>query len=140
MLRFLLSLFVLILCLACSVGGIWYAIHESGCDADAGRGGAIADALALAFVFLGRAYAFRLFTLKMRLDQKPAESTKQINESEAIYIARQELSSFLRLVNGDQRYQAWQNGFMALGTVIGTLAWGFGDIIAYHYLHHHCTS
>ena len=136
--RFFVSLFILLLCIAVCYEGIHYAIYVSKCDADAGRGGAIADALALGLIFLSRAYAATLFGYKIRFGSKKAPPETPVDEAEARRIAQEEIEKFLKLQKHDAAIQFWQNIFISMATVVGTLTWGFGDMIAQHYLGHRC--
>jgi hypothetical protein len=126
--RFYLSLFILLFSLFACCFGIYYAIHFSHCDADAGRGGALATALALGYSFLGRVHTTKILEFHLRYE---TDATPMQTHSAA--------ASLLNALKSDARAKLWQDVFTATTVVVGTLVWGGGDIIAQHALHHHCS-
>src|SRR5580658_2435468 len=59
--RLILSILLLVFCVYCSWKGIDYAVNSSKCDADGGRGGAIAVAFTLFVIFLTPTHASDLY-------------------------------------------------------------------------------
>jgi uncharacterized protein YcfJ len=122
--------------------GWFWAIHKSGCDSDAGRGGAIADVIALGSVLLTRGDAATLYNL---LSKKKTRATtgaaKPIDIESTKILLQQEISTLLVLLDRDAEEQQIQNWCLAIGTTIGTLVWGFGDYFAHVWMasHHHPT-
>lgn len=136
--RLLLSVLILVACVVLSLGGIYVAVHVTKCDADAGRGGAIADALALGVMFLNRSYSSRLFRLIQRFGLTPKLPPAPIDTAIVRQIVQEEICSVLKLLEADARNQKTQNWLLAISTCIGTLAWGFGDMVARIFLTSHC--
>jgi len=105
---------------------------------DGGRGGAIAVALAFLILFIRRDYGARLYqaivtdipgikdqitNLRQGREVVPTAAT------DAATLHRQFVAIVSRLdteADGQNR----QNGALAWASCIGTIAWGFGDIVA----------
>ncbi len=132
--RFYLSISILLLSVILSIGGVIVAIKVTHCDGDGGRGGAIADALALLVIFLDRSYASKFMTLIAKF--QPDEETNHVplDRKHVRAIAVNEIKRFAKLLDSDARRLRLQNAFLAIATFIGTLFWGFGDLIARHYV------
>ncbi len=96
-----------------SAGGVLYAVVSSGSASDGGRGGAIAVAISFWTLFLGRGTAEKALEVKLPTQSPEAEIAR----------VRAAVASMLD----------WQNKekvFLTISSVVGTLAWGFGDIVA----------
>lgn len=120
---------VALVCVVASFAGVAYAVH-SGVAAHGGRGGAIAVALAFLMLFLDRQTARDYLEMKMpdtgRLpaptdDEKLAEYlTKQATEQNRTH------NTLAVLIDWDHKHK-WP---LAVSSVVGTLSWGFGDVVA----------
>jgi hypothetical protein len=132
--RFYLSIFTLFLSLAAGVGGVVYAVRISHCDGDGGRGGAIADAIALFVIFLDRSNASRFFDLIARFAPVDDQDASPVSRKDVRSIVRAEIKRYAKLLKRDARRLWWQNFFLAFATFWGTFFWGFGDLIARHWI------
>jgi hypothetical protein len=140
---FLLALF----CVVISVGGIVIAVRCNNLDYG-GRGGSIAVALSFAALFLTRDYGgiiqnliqntFPDITNKIE-NENPTEHSapsvldlpalgKQVKALEEMIVA---IAVRVRL---DAEGQKIQNRYLAFSSVVGTIAWGFGDWAAQYLL------
>jgi hypothetical protein len=132
--RLYLSVSICLFCICVSFGGVWWAVKKTHCDADAGRGGAIADAVALFVIFLDRSYAASLYTLISGMAPIRDTDTSPIDRAAVRRIVVSEIERFEKLLSKDAKLQRLQNFFLALATLVGTGFWGFGDLWARHYL------
>ncbi len=121
---------VMWLCIASSVGGVFYAIFL-GVAADGGRGGALAVAITFAMLFLDRRTSKDY--LEMQLPPDPAAKNIPTNDTALkAHLAglatnqNQTRNAFAAMVDWGNR-QKWP---LAISSVIGTVFWGFGDVIA----------
>jgi hypothetical protein len=129
-----LHIIVLVVSIVCSVGGIW------GCafwwhPADGGRGGAIAVALSLVSLFINRPYGKQIFNFltqdrKQFLEQVNTLRSHPSNISDNRSEAEILLEAHIIMNNVDVSGQDKQNRFMAVSAGLGTLAWGFGDLVS----------
>jgi len=143
--------FFLALSIAASVGGVLVSIFWTHNKDDGGRGGAVGTCIALAFMFLNHGYGSKLYEVVSKDIPELEEWVKQLNESKAPQADQQtpqasqteplDLSELTVRVNAlgtasfiDGDEQKWQNRFLAGATAIGTLLWGFGDLIAAHFI------
>jgi hypothetical protein len=141
---------ILILAVMASIAGIVVASTWSCKVADGQRGGAIADAIALWALFATRNYAAdiydaltrgskdqikRILTLKKSNDKTIVQTAvlqtgdvdeDEKNETELINEKIEALETRLRI---EAEGQKSQNKYLAWSTVIGTIVWGFGDIV-----------
>ncbi len=103
--------------LALSAGGVVYAIG-TGVATDGQRGGALAVALTFFMLFAGRG------TPEEALETEPPANLAA-SERPAFEIARLRaaLASMLD-------WQSQEKVYLTVSSVIGTLAWGFGDWVA----------
>jgi hypothetical protein len=132
---------ILILAIALSAGGIAYAVHCSKNQDDGGRGGALAVALAFVVLFVSRGQGAKVYDI---LADEGPELLKKI---EALQVTRPALgetagkvannptaetrvNALVAKLRTDSNDQRKQNIYLAFTSVIGTLAWGFGDLIA----------
>jgi hypothetical protein len=123
---------ILIVAIALSAAGVGYAICTKNKD-DGGRGGALAVALAFAVLFVSRGYGTRVYEI---LTVEGPEILKRLEESPAAVAepektaAEIKINALLAKERADADDQRIQNIFLACTSVIGTLAWGFGDLVA----------
>jgi hypothetical protein len=130
-----------------SLGGVVYAVR-AGHSETAGRGGALADAIALAALFGTRNYAAdtyyaltqtlpaqraRILNFKTASDIRTAPITDSA-PTPAVETKVAELEGKLNAMEKrlalDSDGQALQNKCLAFATFVGTIFWGFGDIFA----------
>src|SRR6266404_1107794 len=148
---------VFFISLACSIGGIPFAAYVCKSDAHAGRGGAIGSALAFLFLFVTTDYGTKLFEavtkdlpeLRARVarlktqTETPAEVTAPTVEANVARLEQKinkietEVSTLVNRIDIDGQGQRAQNIWLAVATVIGTIAWGFGDLAAKYLLPRH---
>lgn len=110
---------VVFLAVAASTIGVLYAIHI-GCADDAGRGGSVAVALALFFLFI-RADRDAGEIENSRPDRRWRFKDRPVPVQ--INILRDTVVILLDRTSN-------QNFFLAFVSVQGTLIWGFGDLLA----------
>jgi hypothetical protein len=132
---------ILAVCIVASLAGILVAVCVTKDAADGGRGGAIADAIALSVMLVSRNYAARLYKIITRLRSESKEEYGKHDETAVSRtvvrsIVKNEIDSLLNLLNVDAQSQKLQNRYLATATCIGTLFWGFGDWIARQFLAH----
>jgi hypothetical protein len=135
-------LVVLAVAIALSVGGIAYAVHGSKNKDDGGRGGALAVAVAFIVLFVSRSQGARVYTIlaeegpellnriEAQAGATPDPAAKQADGSPA----ETKVDALLAKLRTDANEQRIQNIYLALTSVIGTLAWGFGDLIAKRFI------
>jgi hypothetical protein len=129
---------VLIVCVILSIGGIVIAGQPS----DAGRGGALAVALSLVILFFSESPGMRTFSLLTidavelknrikRLDDTPKIEPSDKTVDDQLKHIETRLDDVCKAFIGshkiNERALFWNNFQMALGSAVGTLAWGFGD-------------
>jgi hypothetical protein len=142
---------VLLLCASVSVGGILVAAHLRR-PSLGGYGGALGVALAFLMLFLRRDYGKIAYELRTKripklgeliesLDGGQAERLGESNSASATHgdipqlkqqvaeLAR-EIKGVLDLIEVNADAQKIQTRLLAAGSVIATLAWGFGDMAA----------
>lgn len=123
-----------------SVGGVLVAAFCTKDAADGGRGGALADALALAALFGTRNYAADTYEalttgaeqLKSRIWRLKAIGTPPESAPEASELKKigARISAFETRLKLDAQGAYAQNFALAIATAVGTIFWGFGDIFA----------
>lgn len=119
-----------------SVASIPIAIYCTGRAADAGRGGALAFALSLAIMFLSRSYGTRVYNaLTEDAEQIEADLATITNaKREPTSDIRGQVMALSNKARIDAAAQSLQNKYLAWSTGIGTLAWGFGDLVAERFM------
>jgi len=133
---------VLALAIALSAGGIAYAVHGSKNKDDGGRGGALAVAVAFIVLFVGRSQGTKVYTIlaeegpqllnsiEAQAGATPDPTADQADSSPV----ETRVNALLAKLRTDANEQRIQNIYLALTSVIGTLAWGFGDLIAKQFI------
>jgi len=135
-----------------SLGGVVYAV-QAGHAENAGRGGALADAIALAALFGTRNYAAdtyhaltqtspaqraRILDFKTAYDIRTtviADSARTPAVEITVANIEGKLNAMEQRLSLDSDGQALQNRCLALATFVGTIFWGFGDILAGWFIH-----
>ena len=112
----LLFLGVLVLSLTACAGGIAYAVC-CGTAADGQRGGAIGVALSFMALFVARPVPAAVLEQEDMRSENPNQQVKRIN------LLRTALSAMLDI-------QRQEMGYLTASSVISTLIWGFGDLVA----------
>lgn len=105
-------------CLAC-VAGVAHSVLWGAAD-DGGRGGAVAVAISFAALFAARDTSAEVLEVKhanggVGFESLPAESR--------IGLLKAAMASMIDSQRLEKRYLTWSS-------VIGTLTWGFGDLLA----------
>lgn len=117
-----------------SVGGVAYSIFISHKSVDAGRGGALAVALSFATLFLSRGYGDRVYSI-LTVDadtasQLVAKLRGEVDDKAKLVTADQKLDALFTKIQIDAGDQQVQNFYLAWSSVVGTIFWGFGDLLA----------
>lgn len=137
--RLYASIAILVLSAVISPGFVAYAVFYTHCDADGGRGGAIADGFALCLMFYSQSYASRLYKLRAKVQGRlESAATNPVSEAQALKLIRAEIVWLLDSLDDDAEIQRNQNIILAIATAIGIFFWGFGDLIAKKIMHHPC--
>jgi hypothetical protein len=137
------------LSLLSSIGGLLYAIYVSGDCMDGQRGGAIGTAAALTLMFIGRDYGAKVYDARVRglaavaskierLEQADAKNSSPEKTEPTLSDVRANQESLATAIHIDTAGQKLQNQFLAVATCIGTIVWGFGDLIARHFMRLPC--
>lgn len=106
-------------CIAASAAGIVYAVFW-GVSADGGRGGAVAVAIAFAALFAERGTSIAAF------EQKDAVGRYLLQTGTDRQKVGVLAAGIAAMIDGARL----ERNFLTVSSVIGTLAWGFGDILA----------
>jgi hypothetical protein len=122
------------ICLIFDVGGILVAVFYTHCDADAGRGGAIADAIALTVMLLDPSYAAKLYSTIATFHAGKAGPAGAVTHETVQNAIEADSELVLDLLNDDAKMQRHQNYYLAAATFLGTLTWGFGDLVARQFI------
>lgn len=110
---------VLVASAAVSFGGIAYAVWF-GHAADGARGGAIAVAISFAALFAARSTPEDVMELK-GVDGKPVVDSGKVEER--IAVLKTAVATMIDSQRLEKIYLTWSSA-------IGTLTWGFGDIVS----------
>src|SRR5260370_3759887 len=126
------TLFVMIV-VACvlSIGAIPVAAYLTKNAADGGRGGAIAVALSFALLFLNRDLGSKIFKILTRSTMTPASDDNGLlagagTADEKIRRGASRVVALEGRLKTDALGQSRRNKFLAVMSIVGTLAWGFG--------------
>ncbi len=111
---------VLIAGISVSIGGIAYAVWV-GAAADGARGGAFAVAISFAALFAARSTPQKV--LEMRNPETGELLVKDGDQKQQIGVLSTAISTMIDSQRLEKKFLTWS-------TVIGTLVWGFGDLIA----------
>ena len=103
--------------IALSVGGVVFAVLF-GCASDGGRGGAIAVALTFFMLFMGRSTAEHALEAPL-----PKTGDNSLDANAELARIRGAVAAMLDWSNKEKFY-------LTISSVVGTLAWGFGDVVA----------
>ena len=118
-----------------SVGGVLYGAFVSKKCVDGQRGGAIGTAAVFLILFLSRNYGEYVYEaildirphLRSRMDALSKPGPVEVFSQEDLTWLTIAILGKLKVAASEQQTQ---NVYIAIASVIGTLAWGFGDIIA----------
>jgi hypothetical protein len=127
---------VVVVSIVLSAGGILLAAY--GDPADGGRGGAVAVAFAFFVLFIHRDYGARVYkaltlelpSLKAQIASLRAGGDPSAANSEGVDALKRQVTAIVARLETEAKGQKGQNVALAVASVIGTLAWGFGDVIA----------
>jgi len=116
-----------------SVGGILIAALWSKDAGDGGRGGALAVALSFLVLFLSRAYGSQAYTILTEGASDLENALTQLRDDRAgkskpAYEAK--VDALVTKADIEATAQSTQNRYLAFSSVVGTIAWGFGDTAA----------
>jgi hypothetical protein len=131
---------VLVASLTSSAIGICYAAHHN--YQDGGRGGAVAVAIAFAALFVRHDFGQKAYdTVAIEVPKVKQElaaflesmypSAAPAAHSQAIENLTARIDGLVEQVRINSSGQSRQNGWLAAASIVGTLAWGFGDWIAH---------
>lgn len=112
---------IIVAAFAISAVGVVHYAHSEKTINYAGRGGAIAAVLALGVMFLRPNWGRRNYDRRMKLVPKTATPLEYQQRQTAAIVA------WLTIDASDQ---ADQNKALFFASMIGTIFWGFGDVIA----------
>ena len=123
-----------------SIGAIPIAVWLTGNAADGGRGGALAVALSFGVLFLNRNFGSRIYQA-LTTTAPIVEALKELNAAEPkrdtgkppdqqITELAERIDALTTSITADSQGQIRQNKFLAVMSVVGTLAWGLGDLAA----------
>lgn len=129
---------VVLVSIVLSVGGIVIAACLTE-PSDGGRGGAIAVAVAFFVLFVRRPYGARVYQALTKDLPKLREEIKNLREGkdrastsvpDKLDDLKRQVTSIVSRLDVEADGQRNQNIALAWASCIGTLAWGFGDMIA----------
>ena len=109
-----------------------YAANTDGAE----RGGAIAVAIAFGSLFVSRGYGLKGYEIVTEgRKQLKALTTQNTNPNKNDEVAsledlNQKLDALFVAMQTNEKSQKKQNSYIAASSVVGTICWGFGDIIA----------
>jgi hypothetical protein len=120
-----------------SLGGILIGAFVTE-PADGGRGGAIAVALAFLVLFVRRGYGARVYEAIARDLPAMREEVSKLRQGTAPATAnaedlaqvKRQVTAIVSRIDTEADGQKIQNRALAWASCIGTIAWGFGDMLA----------
>lgn len=112
---------VIIASVVLSLGGILYAAAVQR-PLEAGRGGAVTVALSFLILFLRENHGLRV--------QKALSELSSEESWDTVAALRDQLRALCARLNVNDDGQQRQNRALAWTSCIGTLTWGFGDVVA----------
>jgi hypothetical protein len=120
-----------------SVGGILTGAFVTR-PADGGRGGAIAVALAFFVLFVRRDYGARVYAALTKEIPAIKEEVSLLRQSKPAPAAsapdigqvKRQVTAIVSRLDTEADGQKIQNRALAWASCIGTIAWGFGDVLA----------
>lgn len=132
---------VLALAVLLSLGGVLVATFATQNSGDGGRGGAIAVALSFLILFVSRDVGSRAYTIFTEEAAELAKHVEKLRGSAAVPDENKPVipdGVLIGALSAKADIEATilkvQNGYLAFASVIGTLAWGFGDVAARYLL------
>jgi hypothetical protein len=122
-------------CIASSLLGIVWAVLISKHPEDGGRGGAVAVAAALFSLFMSKSYGIGVFEARTKVIPELIEAFERLGNIPSTPRTADENSEAIRsglvdLLKSEAAAQKRQNLFLAAATAVGTIIWGFGDLVA----------
>ncbi len=131
-----------------SAGGIAIAVYR-GDPSSGGRGGAIAVAVAFFVLFIRRDYGARVYAaitkdipkLRAQIASLSKGSEPAAANRDGVLETERQITGIVARLATEAKGQKAQNIALALASIIGTLSWGFGDLVAQYligYLRPHC--
>jgi hypothetical protein len=121
--------------------GWWSGAVLLGRPVDAGRGGALAVALAFLTLFMHRSQGDRIFTIladegpRLLASLDPDGEDKEKSAAAQLEKVERGLADLFGAIKATRRYESRQasriNVHLSAASVVGTLVWGFGDVVAY---------
>lgn len=124
---------VLLFSLALSIGGVLVAAYVTKDPQDGGRGGALAVAVSFAVLFLSRGYGshvYRALTAEAAIVKEHIDKLRKAESTNSSIDANTKIDALLSKARVDSNVQEIQNTYLTWSSVIGTTAWGFGDVLA----------
>lgn len=123
--------------IALSAAGIVIAAFNSS-PADGGRGGALAVAFSFLVLFVRRNYGARVYQAIIEDIPKLREQINALRENKQLESAhddglnelKRQITAIVSRLDTEASGQSVQNIALAVASVVGTIAWGFGDWIA----------
>lgn len=123
-------------CLIFSLGSVPFAVYYTHKCVDATRGGAVAAALSLVIIFMTRREGSRFFAILTREAPRVRAMMAKIREASepvsSVATTEDKADALISKAKVDDYIQELQNRYLVWSSAIGTLMWGFGDIIAMH--------
>jgi hypothetical protein len=126
---------VVITSIVLSVGGILIAAHRRD-PSRGGQGGAVAVAFSFFVLFIRRDYGTRVYTaitkdlpnLRAQIKNLRDGNDPAAANSDGVAEVKRQITAIVARLETEAKGQKRQNIALALATVIGTIAWGFGDL------------
>lgn len=120
-----------------SLGGILIGAFVTE-PADGGRGGAVAVALAFLVLFVRRGYGARVYEAIAKDLPAMREEVRKLRQGTAPTAAnaedlaqvKRQVTAIVSRIDTEADGQKIQNRALAWASCIGTIAWGFGDMLA----------
>lgn len=120
-----------------SLGGILIGAFVTE-PADGGRGGAVAVALAFLVLFVRRGYGARVYeaiakdlpALREEVSKLRQGAAPVAANAEDLAQVRRQVTAIVSRIDTEADGQQIQNRALAWASCIGTIAWGFGDVLA----------
>jgi len=121
---------VLVVACTLSAGGIFYAAYVTKNPGDAGRGGALAVALSFVVLFLSRGHGTKAYEILTKEAAEVSRNLAKLRASGGADLNEDKVAAIISKTKIDANVQHVQNVYLAWSSAIGTIAWGFADIVA----------